>query len=53
MAEIDDLRGQVAALEATVASASGVVGAFDAELGRMRESLLFTGRERFVWESFS
>lgn len=45
MAEIDDLRTQVAALEATVASASGVVGAFDAELARMRESLLFTGRE--------
>lgn len=45
MAEIDDLRTQVAALEATVSSAAGVVGAFDAELARMRESLLFTGRE--------
>lgn len=45
MAEIDDLRTQVAALEATVSSAAGVVGAFDSELARMRESLLFTGRE--------
>ena len=45
MAEIETLPDQVAALEATFASAAGVVAAFDGELARMRESLSFTGRE--------
>ena len=45
MAEIDELQDQIAALEATLASSAGMVAAFDGELSRMRDSLVFTGRE--------
>ncbi|MGL6210126.1 MAG: phage tail tape measure protein [Paracoccaceae bacterium] len=45
MAEIEDLQDQIAALEATLGGASSVVSTFDGELSRMRDSLLFTGRE--------
>ncbi len=45
MAEIERLQEQVAALEATLGNTSGVVAAFDGELARMRESLVYTGRE--------
>lgn len=45
MAEIDELQDQIAALEATLAGSAGMVAAFDGELSRMRESLVFTGRE--------
>jgi phage-related minor tail protein len=45
MAEIDALQDQIAALEATLAGSAGMVAAFDGELARMRESLVFTGRE--------
>jgi len=45
MAEIDELQDQIAALEATLAGSAGIVAAFDGELARMRESLVFTGRE--------
>lgn len=45
MAEIERLQDQVAALEATLGNTSGVVAAFDGELARMREGLVFTGRE--------
>lgn len=45
MAEIDDLRDQIAALEATLAGSTGMVAAFEGELSRMRDSLVFTGRE--------
>lgn len=45
MAEIEDLEAQIAALEVTVGSAAGVVGAFEGELAGLRESMLFTGRE--------
>ena len=45
MAEIDTLQDQIAALEATLAGSAGMVAAFDGELSRMRESLVFTGRE--------
>ena len=45
MAEIDELQDQIAALEATLAGSAGMVAAFDGELARMRESLVFTGRE--------
>lgn len=45
MAEIDELQDQIAALEATLAGSAGMVAAFDGELTRMRESLVFTGRE--------
>ena len=43
--EIETLADQVAALEATLGATAGMVGAFDGELERMRESLTFTGRE--------
>ena len=45
MAEIDTLQDQIAALEATLSGSAGMVAAFDGELSRMRESLVFTGRE--------
>jgi phage-related minor tail protein len=45
MAEIDELQDQIAALEATLAGSAGMVAAFEGELARMRDSLVFTGRE--------
>ena len=45
MAEIEDLQDQIAALEATLGGAAGMAAAFDGELSRMRDSLVFTGRE--------
>ncbi len=45
MAEIEDLQEQIAALEATLGGAANMVSAFDGELARMRDSLVFTGRE--------
>jgi hypothetical protein len=45
MAEIETLEAQVEALEATLGGAAGMVAAFDGELVRMRESLVFTGGE--------
>lgn len=45
MAEIDGLDEQVAALESTLGGTAGIVAAFDGELARMRDSLMFTGRE--------
>jgi phage-related minor tail protein len=45
MIEIDGLDAQVAQLEATLGGTGGIVAAFDGELTRMRESLVFTGRE--------
>ncbi len=45
MATLEELQDQVTALEATLGSTTDLVGVFDTELGRMRESLLFTGRE--------
>lgn len=45
MADIEGLEDQVAALEVTLEGAAGMVGVFEGELARMRESLLFTGRE--------
>jgi phage-related minor tail protein len=45
MAEIDELQDQIAALEATLTGSAGMVAAFDGELARMRETLMFTGRE--------
>lgn len=45
MADIETLQDQVAALETTLGGATGMVGAFEGELARMRESLVFTGRE--------
>ena len=45
MADIETLQDQVAALEATLGGAAGMVTSFEGELSRMRESLVFTGRE--------
>jgi phage-related minor tail protein len=45
MADIEALEDQVAALEATLGGAASMVGAFEGELARMRDSLVFTGRE--------
>lgn len=42
---IEGLASQVAALEAGLAGAQAMAAAFEAELGRMRESMVFTGRE--------
>jgi phage-related minor tail protein len=39
------LQAQLAALETQVGSAATVVASFDAELGRMRDTMLFTNRE--------
>ncbi|WP_435168574.1 phage tail tape measure protein [Falsirhodobacter sp. 1013] len=45
MAEIEDLEEQVIALETTLGSVSGMVGTFEGELSRMRDTMTFTGRE--------
>ncbi len=45
MSEIDVLQDQVAALEATLSGATGMTAAFEGELARMQETMLFTGRE--------
>ena len=45
MAEISELQDQILALEATLGGTTGMVSAFEGELSRMRESLVFTGRE--------
>lgn len=42
---IEGLAAQAAALESSLGSAQAMAAAFDAELGRMRESMVFTGRE--------
>ena len=45
MADIETLQDQIALLEASLEGSAGMVAAFDGELARMRESLLFTGKE--------
>ena len=45
MATVDELQDQIAALEATLSGTTGMVGAFEGELSRMRETMVFTGRE--------
>ncbi|QCO54609.1 phage tail tape measure protein [Pseudorhodobacter turbinis] len=45
MADIEDLEDQIAALEVSLDGAGSMVSAFDGELARMRDSLVFTGRE--------
>ena len=45
MSELDDLRDQVVALEATLGGTAGMVAAFEGELGRMQETMTFTTRE--------
>ncbi|MGQ0565948.1 MAG: phage tail tape measure protein [Gemmobacter sp.] len=45
MAEVEEFEVQIAALEATLGSAAGMVAAFEGELSRMRDSLTYTQRE--------
>ncbi len=42
---LDGLAAQTAALEQSLAGAQAMTAVFDAELGRMRDSMVFTGRE--------
>ena len=42
---MQDFQDQITALEASLGATSGVVAAFDGELSKMRDSLVFTGRE--------
>lgn len=45
MTDIVDLTDQIAALEATLGGTIGMVSAFESELAKMQESLVFTSRE--------
>lgn len=45
MAQIEDLAEQVAALEATLGASATMVAAFEGELVRLQETMVFTGRE--------
>jgi hypothetical protein len=45
MADIESLEDQIKGLEISLEGAAGMAGAFEGELARMRESLVFTGRE--------
>lgn len=45
MTQIETLEEQIQALESTLGAAGGMVQAFEGEVARMGQSLLFTGRE--------
>ena len=45
MADIGTMQEQLQALEAQLGSSVSMVAAFDGELARMRETMIFTGRE--------
>lgn len=45
MADAESLEAQLAVLEASLGQSVGMVAAFDGELGRLRETMAFTGRE--------
>jgi hypothetical protein len=45
MPKIDSLQDQVAALEDTLGGTATMVSAFEGELARMRDTMVFTGRE--------
>ena len=45
MADIATLEDQIAVLEASLEGTAGMVAAFDGELVRLRETLLFTGKQ--------
>jgi phage-related minor tail protein len=51
MATVEELQDQIAALEATLSGTTGMVGAFEGELSRLRETMMFTGREVNVLSS--
>ncbi len=45
MADINTMQDQLTALEAQLGSSASMVATFDGELARMRETMIFTGRE--------
>lgn len=45
MAQTDTFEDQIAALEATFTGATDVAATFEGELSRLRESMVYTGRE--------
>jgi phage-related minor tail protein len=45
MADLEDIQDQIAALEASLGGTASMVAAFDGELVKMKDSLVFTGRE--------
>ena len=45
MTQVQDLQDQITALEVSVGTTAAVVAAFDGELSKMRDSLVYTGRE--------
>jgi hypothetical protein len=45
MADIGTMQEQLQALEAQLGSSVSMVATFDGELSRMRETMIFTGRE--------
>ena len=45
MTEIPEIEAQITSLEVTLGSAAGMVAAFECELARMEQSLVFTTRE--------
>lgn len=45
MTEIPEIEAQITSLEVTLGSASGMVAAFEGELAKMEQSLVFTTRE--------
>lgn len=51
MAELDEIEAQIASLEIAVGQASGVIAGFEGELGRLRDSMVFTSREVNVLSS--
>jgi hypothetical protein len=51
MTTVQELQDQITALEATLTGSTAMVGAFEGELSRMRDSMVFTGREVGVLSS--
>lgn len=51
MTTVQELQDQITALESTLTGSTSLVGAFEGELFRMRESMVFTGREVNVLSS--
>ena len=51
MTTVQELQDQITALEGTLTGSTAMVGAFEGELSRMRDSMVFTGREVGVLSS--
>ena len=45
MTDVSDLTEQIAALETTLGTSTSMLAAFDGELAKMQQSLVFTGQE--------